>query len=282
MLTLDPLDPLCNAVVEILAKSPGITVAELKKKLDQRKTAVTLQHVYRLLTRLGDAQVVLKHKKTLSLNLLWLSYIELFAQGAREKLFQNRDLPVLSNLREGARVSLTAHSLHEVQTLWHHLLIHLNALLPKDETRVLHKYYSHAYWLLRPDADSDFYREIAKHVECHWLIGNETLPDLDVQRKYKSIFAIAVTDSPPFPAEGYLINVFGEYVIECVLPKSLSDHLALLFRSIRSAKDWKPELLESLFHLRAACTVTVWRSRKRADGLRAKIARLMPKGRAIS
>src|SRR5947209_7617063 len=86
-----PTDILSTTVIDILAHTPSLTVAELKKKLEQRKVKVTLQHVYRVVTKLEEGQVLLKHKKTVSLNLLWLSYVELFAHGAREKLLQGPD-----------------------------------------------------------------------------------------------------------------------------------------------------------------------------------------------
>lgn len=277
MLPLDPADPLFNAVLETLSRSPGITVADLQKKLAQRKVRVTLQHVYRVVTKLEDAQVIIKRKRELSLNLLWLSYIELFAQGARERLLKSRDLSMIDELGVGDRASLPASSLHEVQTLWYHLLIHVHKLVPGPGIHDLYKYYSHAYWLLRPDADIDFYERIAKLVRCTWLIGNESFLDCEAQERYKKVFAIAVADKPPFPAEGYLLNILGDYVIECVLPQGISDHFALLFSSVKTDTDWKPELLESLFHLTGSFTVTVWRNPDRAKELTAKIERLMPK-----
>ncbi len=277
MLPLDPADPLFNAVIEVISRSPGITVADLQKKLAQRKIKVTLQHVYRVVAKLEESQVIIKRKRALSLNLLWLSYIELFAQGARERLLTSRDLSVIDELTVGDRASLPAQSLHEVQTLWYHLLIHVNKLIPESGVHELHKYYSHAYWLLRPDADIDFYRRIAKLVRCYWLIGNETFMDLEAQKQYKEVFAIATAARPSFPQEGYLLNVFGDYVIECVLPQGISEHFALLFSGVKSDTDWKPELLESLFHLTGSFTVTVWRNPDRARELRDKIERLMPR-----
>ena len=278
MLHVDPADPLFNAVIETLAQSPGITVAELKKKLEQMKIRVTLQHIYRVVTKLVDAQVILKRKRTISLNLLWLSYIELFAQGAREKLQTSRDLPVIDGLKDGDRVALKAGTMHEVQTLWHHVLIHINEHLEGSEVHELHKYYSHAYWLVHPDANRDFYKRIAKFIHCYWLIGNESFLDCEAQRCYKDIFSIAVTDRPNFPAEGYLLNILGDYIIECILPPSVRDHLALLFRAVTSNKDWNPELLESLFHLQDSFTVNVSRNAKKSVELRGKIEHLIPRG----
>ena len=279
MFCLDPLTPLFNATVDIVAEHPGIAIADLRSALKKRSGIdVSLQHVYRTVTRLTEAQILLKRKKQLFLNLLWLSHVELFAQNAKQRLLEGQDLQSLSALAPEKRLAFTARSLREMQAVWHHLLIQLNRIVPAAQRRQLHKYYAHAWWLLQENGgDASFYERIAaKGVECFWLIGNDTFLDRRAMERYKKIFAIALTDHSPFPKEGYNLNVFGEYVVECVFPKAIADHLVLLFRSVRSAKEWDAAVFENILDIPAPFTVTVTRSAAKADQLRAKIARLMP------
>ena len=283
MFCLDPLTPLFNATVEIVADVPGITVEALRDRLKKHaKIDVSLQHVYRTVTRLVEAQMLLKRKKQLFLNLLWLSHIELFAQSAKHTMLGKPDLRLLGGLSPGKRVQFSAKSLQEMQALWHHLLIQCNREVPEGQERLLYKYYSHAWWLLHNPGDAAFYERIAERgVRCFWLLGSESYLDRLSQQRYKKLFAIAVTDHSPFPTEGYNLNVFGDYVLECVFPKAIRDHLALLFRSIRSDKDWNSAVLDGIFHIRAPFTVTVTRDPRKADQLRGKIERLMPRATSL-
>ncbi len=279
MFCLDPLTPLFNATVEIVAEHPGISIADVRKRLKQHAGIdVSLQHVYRTVTRLVEAQILIKRKRQLSLNLLWLSHIELFAQSAKQQLLEGADVHALSSLEEGKRVTFSARSMREMQAVWHNLLIQLNRIVPAAERRELHKYYAHAWWLLQDKGgDASFYERIAaRGVACSWLIGNDTFLDRRAMERFKKIFAIALTDHSPFPKEGYNLNVFGAYVVECVFPKAIADHLVLLFRSVRTARDWDAAVFENILDIPAPFTVSVTLSQAKADQLRAKIARLMP------
>jgi predicted transcriptional regulator len=276
MFVFDPLDKLCDATIDIVADRPGITVSELHERLCKRES-VTLQHVYRIISRLIDTQVLIKRKRGLSLNLLWLSHVELLVQSAKEKLLEAPDVSFLAELADGKRVTLPAQSLQQVQALWHHLLIQLNTIVPRTGDRMLHKYYSHPLWLLHAEGDKSFYERIAKKgIRCFWLLGNETYLDMRAVESYKHLFRIAVTDKSPFPTEGYNVNVIGDFVIECVFPKVIQDHVEMLCKSVTCEEDWKPELLDSLFHIKAPFMVTVWKSAQRAAQLRPKIERLIP------
>ena len=278
MFSFDPLSPLFNATVEIVAQNPGISVGDLRTKLKQQAgQSVSLQHVYRIVTRLVETQILLKRKRQLTLNLLWLSTIELFAQTAKTRLLDDKETQTLQKLATGKRATFQAKSLKEMQSIWHHLLIQINRLVPAREERILFKYYSHAWWLLGSGEDAAFYERIAKRgVQCFWLIGNETYLDLLAVKNYKRIFRIAVADRPPFLREGYCLNILGAYVLECVFPKAISDHLELLFRSVRSDRDWKQSILDDIFHIHAPMTVTVTHNPKRAMEFRQKIAHWVP------
>lgn len=278
MFTLDPSSPLFNAAVDVVAQNPGISVGELHERLkSQAHIEVTLQHVYRLVTRLVEHRIFIKRKKSLRINLLWLSHVELFAQESKARLLEGQDLTTVASLKSGQRVQFAVRSVQEAQAMWHHILIQLNRIVPPSEERALYKYYSHAWWLLHDENDLSFYDRIAKRgIRCHWLIGNDTYLDRRAVGKVEKIFTIALTDRPPFPEEGYNLNVFGDYVMECVFPTSVADHFALLFKNTKGAKDWKPQLLDDMFHLRAPVKVTVWKSEAKAKDLKAKIDRLIP------
>lgn len=281
MFCLDPLTPLFNAVVEIVAEHPGISIADVKTRLQRdAKINVSLQHVYRTVTRMTEAQILLKRKRQLFLNLLWLSHIELFASSAKQRLLEGNDLQTLSALADGKRIAFSARSLREMQALWHHVLIQLNRIVAPTARRQLHKYYAHAWWLVQEKgSDAAFYERIAaKGVECFWLIGNDTFLDRRAMDHYKKLFAIALTDHAPFPTEGYNLNVFGDYVLECVFPKAITDHLTLLFRNVRSVREWDAAVFENILDIPASFSVTVTRSAQKADALRAKIGRLFPGG----
>lgn len=274
MFRLDPVHPLYDAILEAVALKPGITVSELLEALAEKDQKITLQHLYRTVKKLCDDQILLKTKGELRVNLLWLTYLQYFAERTKKTLLENQAERVFP-LKVNQRVSFKVDTLHEVQTLWNHLLIQLYRHSPE---KYLFKYYSHAWWQIgRHALDTGFYRKIKeKGVSCFWLYGNDTYLDREAASKHKNLYASRIDPAPPFPKQGYNINVYGEYVIECIFPEVIAAQFDALFAA-KTAKEFNEQLFSDLFSLKGPYKVTVWRTPKQAPALREKIGRLFLK-----
>jgi hypothetical protein len=80
-----------------------------------------------------------------------------------------------------------------------------------------------------------------------------------------------MTTQPPFPREGYVLGICGDYIGECIFPEVLSRHFAFFFRSVENIKQFDPQLFKDVFHIRERCKLTVRRSGKAARELSQKI-----------
>ncbi len=255
MFAIDPADELMDAVIRAVAESPGISVAGLHATL-KKKRSVTLQHLYRKVNQLIDEEVLIKRKSTLTLNLLWLSYLQYFASESKKEMAKNSALSVFP-LKKNQRVTFTADTLNGVQTLWHHLLIQLHRTAPQ---KMLYKYYSHAWWVWnKRTLDVKFYKKIYDSgVRCLWLYGNNTFLDRQAVNMYPDILESRISIDVALPGEGYNLNVYGDYVFECVLPAHIARHLDLVFHSATSTKQDELALIDDVFAMQAEFTVTVW------------------------
>jgi len=276
MFCLDPLHPLYNTVIEVVGAKPGITVADLHKELTKlHKLDVSLQHLYRTVNRLIEEQVLIKTKSALSLNLMWLSYIAFFADKGRSKLLEQREMGGVQ-LKEGQRKQFDLDTLADVQTLWNHLLVQLHREAPQ---KYLFKYYSHVWWQLgRHALNPDFYKAIRERgVNCEWLYGNDTFLDRETLKRHGELFDWRIAKDPPFPKEGYNINIYGDCILECIFPERIAKHLALLFQSVKSLDEFDEGILDDIFAMKAKYKVTLWRSKAQASLLRAKITQFFLK-----
>lgn len=273
MYCLDPLHPSFNAVLETVAANPGISLKDLHQKIETlAHIDLTLQHLYRIVNRMIDQQILLKEKGVLRINLMWLSHIELFAQSARSKQQADDSLINPFPLKPNTEIKLTVPSLRQLQNMWYHLLVNVRRHTDPDDKDVC-KYYSHAWWSVSETEESQlFFKRIAeKGIVCYWLYGNDTFLDRAAVTKRLETAKAAIATNPPFPAEGYNLNVHGEYIVECVLPSVLSKHLQLLFQSIDTETGDIAALFNDIFDLKEKCTIKIRRDAKRANGLKAKI-----------
>ena len=278
MFTLDPLHPLYTAVLDAVAASPGISVGELHKTLRRRKVEITLQHLYRTVNRLVDEQILLKTGTSLAVNLMWLSYLQFFADKAKSAALQKAGGQQIFPFKEGERRAFKADTLLDLQALWNHFLVQLHRAFPQQ---FLFKYYSHAWWQLgRHALDPDFYRRIKDAgIRCYWVFGSDSPLDRHAAELHKDLMDVRLLSEPPFPAEGYNLNVFGSYIFECIFPERVTRHFDFVFKNVSSPDQFDPEVFSDIFVLKEPLTLKIWRSEKQAAPLRAKIERefLKPK-----
>ncbi len=279
MFCLDPVHPLFDAIMQVVTKEPGIAVGDLHKKLKAQKIHVTLQHLYRKVNELVDAQILLKQKTALTTNMMFLSYLEYFAFARKDALQQTKSLNVFP-LKAGQRVQFEAHSLLEVQTLWNHLLVQAHHVAPQ---KYMFKYYSHAWWVWsKRTLDAKFYKKIyEKGVRCLWLYGNNTYLDREAASMYPDLFESRIALDVPFPCEGYNLNIYGDYIFECVLPDHVARHLALIFKTISSTKKEDLSVIDDVFSMRADYKVTVWHNAKQSAKMQKDISRYFLHGAKV-
>ena len=280
MFKLDPVDDLCNAILKTVADKPGITVADLHDALKKQKTKVTLQHLYRRVNLLVEEEALLKRGGALTMNLMWLSYLDFFVKGAKDELQKDAATTVFP-LKPGQRVSFPAGTVGEVQTLWHNLLIQAHRAEPQVS---LYKFYSHAWWVWnKRTLDVAFYKKIyEKGVRCLWLYGGNTFLDREAATMHADILESRIAPDAPFPHDGYNLNVYGDYVFECVFPPNIARHLELVFHTVKSSKPEDVAFVDDIFAMPGKFTVTVWKNPRLAAELRGKIGRyFLPGGKAM-
>lgn len=272
MYALDPIHPVYTAILATVAADPAITVADVHAQLKRRGTAITLQHLYRTVNRLVEAQILLKSGTALTVNLMWLSYLQFFAETAKKTMSEHAEGPLIFPLKEGKHVTLKADTLADLQTLWNHLLVKLHRTEPQ---KYLLKYYSHAWWLLGAYAlEPAFYKRIKEAgVSCYWLFGNASTLDRFAIEGKQDFMDARLAEDTPFPKEGYNLNVYGPYIFECVLPERLSRQFTFIFKTVTDPAQFDSTMLSDIFTQREPLKLKIWRNSARAQELRQSIGK---------
>lgn len=276
MFAIAPLHPLHNAMIEIVSITPGISVADLRKELISRhKIRVSLQHVYRIVHQMIDEQILVKIGGSISLNFMWLSYVSFFCDRAKSVKHEHAFRSSVSAMKEGQKLRYPALSMLEVETIWNHLLAQLRQIQPDEKN--LYKFYSHAWWQLGKNSgkESSFYQKIAASgVACHWVFGSGSRLDREATEWLSDIFPYRIGQKTGFPNEGYNLNVFGDYIVECIIPKTISKQFASFFEHTKSLEDFDSEFFLDLFTRTGKYEVTVWKNAKQAAVLRSPFTKL--------
>ena len=268
MFLFDPIHPVFSSIVQAIAVRPQMTIRELHTYLHKnQKMDISLAHLYRTVTRMTEHQILIKSHRRLSLNLMWVSYVEFIAARAKRIQQNTGDYP----LRIGEKRVHEAQSLFDVEALWNHILVSLYRV---SQVKQIYKYYSHAWWQLGRNAEEiSFYQQLKERgIDCRWIFGDATFLDTLGAKRVREVYDVVTTRTPPFPKEGYNLNVYGDYIVECILPEKIARHFSFLFGNAKSEKDFDEDLFLDIFSLRASYKITVWRNPKQAAILRKKLS----------
>ena len=267
MTTLDPLHPLQSSILEELAASPGLSIEAIHTQLTTKLIEVSRPNLYRIIGQMIEVQMLVKDKGKLSLNHAWIPHILAFAETIRSNYLEEKNISA-PPLQEGERRDYTAESLRGLDPIWFHILL---GCADNDSAQEWYAYNSHPWHVIgMSDTELRGYNAItAKHISCHMMYGNNTFLDQYGAKlvRIKNFQASVCTDIP-LPKSGYAIWICGDYIIECLMPDSLSKRFDYFFEHVKNIKEFQPDIFADIFHMKAHCKVTIRRHEKEADTLR--------------
>jgi hypothetical protein len=105
------------------------------------------------------------------------------------------------------------------------------------------------------------------------LVGNDCLSDRIGKQRYRERAGIETPCSTnhTFPREGYVLNIIGDYMIECILPKELSDAYHDLFVREDLSPDDVSQRCRELFMADYQCKLMVRQHKTQSSNYKSSI-----------
>ncbi len=278
MTILDPIHPVQSAILELLASKPGQTVADVHRKLAASGMEASVPNLYRTIGQMVEKQMLVKEKSHLSINFMWIAHVLQFAEMV-ERNYVHRNDPETTELPmiDGEKREFFAESLGALTPVWNHILAKIAG---QSSDPIWYEYNSHPWhFLAMTDIERRLYDSLGRN--GHKLYGNDTFLDRYGTSMSTLSCPVVHSDDVPFPKDGYSLWVCGDYVVDCVFPKTLSKHFAFFFRAVQSIDQFHPELFADIFRMKARCRLLVWKSSGEASLLRSKFRPFFPKGSSL-
>lgn len=84
-------------------------------------------------------------------------------------------------------------------------------------------------------------------------------------------YTIACIENPPFPEEGFCMNIIGDFIIECTFPQTITEHYKIFFDTVRSFEDFNLEMFSHIIKMKETATLKLIHSPEHAKKMKAKI-----------
>lgn len=257
-----------DAVLNLLAVHKELEVKQLHEYLSENWVSLTMAQLYNIIAMLTSQHVLVKHKKNISINKLRIYQLEYFIQRVAASTQQVEDL---LHMKQGERIVLSAGSLFELDSIRADSFYKIVSLENPD---TLFFYNSHPYYILwMPDTEWSFINPDNQKRDIYYLLGNTTFLDTYGAALYRQkwVSSIQTVTNPEFLEQWYLINIIGEFYIECVFPSIINSYFEIYFNAVKTMEHFDVESYKEIFHMKSECKITLMRSAKYAEGLKKKI-----------
>mgnify|MGYP001582944309 FL=1 len=259
-------------IIGHLQKGP-VSTTGLLTLLRKTRPRSTKQGMYTALRKLISTEIVLKHKKQISLNIAWLTKVGSFVSLA-EHFYTNVDRSgSFLGLADGEKIKYEFRNLKVTDAFWNHVLYLLIEAHPKIPWLT---YNPHCWFFLaRPESERALQDFIIKNGGQYLLtVGDKKPLDRIIQREFdgkRSQYFMRGT--PLLQKNNYYVSVIGEYIVEVWIDPTQAkaiEHLYTVAADINAEIEGK---LRDIIGSRGRTKLVVSQNRKKAEKLRHTLAK---------
>lgn len=257
-----------NLVIGTLQKG-SCTTAELIEKVDQDRKGATKQGVYRVLRKLKKEEKIIKHGRSVSLNIQWLRKMSDFFSVAQYYYSPKQNPDFFLNLREKERVAFTFKTLVDLDAFASHVIHMLAEIMRPDEP--VYVYNPHEVFAYgREEAEKmllDALEEMQKKI---YVLSTHAFP-LDVALRTHfagTLVEYHIETGVPFDTQTHYFNVYSDYVLEIRLDPHIAALIDAFYRETKEFDGAARERLARIFETHGRHRLTLSRHRAKAARLK--------------
>lgn len=253
------------------SKSSSALVEKISKSCGR-----SIQSVYAVLSKLQSQSIVLRHKKLLILNTVWIEQKISFFRNAQESYL---DLKVtehfsIGTLENGDKVSFQFKNPVLLDEMWGHLFILLLQKIPPAMPVMI--YNPHAWFPVgRFESEKTIFQSLFdKGHKAYFSIAGKEVLDMDIAKKFiKPIgHGFSLGADLGLKKTQYL-NIIGEYVIEVELDNTTTERIDDYFKKYKTLAEADKSELQAIVEERGRNKLTLIHSTKKAHKWRSRLAK---------
>lgn len=252
-----------------------MSVHELYTILQERQIDISIANLYRMVQVLTDQYVLIKKAGRLQLHSSWITELQQLGQQLSQRMSWHYH--EILDLADGEQFVVRAATLLDIETQWVDIAMTLNLHAPARDWYFW--YNEHSYFTLGvPNIEADANQKFVKNaLPIYGIIGSDTSLDrwckeeqLKAQDNATNIVISADTVFKKTP--GYCLNIYGDWVIELVLPLQVRSLCHMYFDNVQSIDLLDTEWYTSLFTLKNSYKLMIRRDASQAKKLKKVIS----------
>lgn len=250
-------------IVELLLKEKVSDFEKIQSFLENEHKQVTIQGIYKSLRELLSEKIIVKHKKSYSINNIWKDKLT--------KLLSKNEYHF--NLLEKETVTYSFKTISQVDIFWKHTL---NEIRKEVDNFPIFDFCPHNFWILLPniqESEEEYYSFFLENeISRFFLIGGETAHDLSFKKSTTDIYQkIHCDENTSFNRRDH-ITIYKDYIITIRISLRLAKEMDSVYKEINQ----EPLLVSKLVKMvknQGNIKMTIEKDFEKAKKLRKRIAK---------
>jgi hypothetical protein len=260
-------------------KTGPVTCLKLVVKIQEDRRKTTKQAVYAALRLLKSQEQIIILKGTASLNITWINQMVGLFEAAKSNYIGDNSRGSFLDLEDKERIKYYFNDVHKADIFWTHVYYLLLERLQPGEPVFL--YNPHEWFLIARNENEKAVIKTTIQRGNPFLLtsGNNTFLDkyvgkyLDGDKSQYNILPKAL-----FRENNYYINIFGDFIIEAWLDKTISERVEKLYQKTTQWNDSVRSEAEEILKTSGRMRIVISRNQKKTE----KIKKTLRKGFAIT
>lgn len=267
----------------IVALAGGSKNSAALVALVARNENCSIQSVYAVLRKLREQSVVLLHKRTLTLNVVWIEEQSELLRKAQATYLENSDSGSFSigTLEEGDRVTYQFKNPVLLDEMWGHAFILLLERTHKDVPVMI--YNPHSWFpIVRHASEKTIFQSLFDNgFRAYFSFNGKGELDREICKKFIEPIGHSFSAGVELGfRKGKYVNVLGDYVIEVELDDTVAEEIDKYFTKYQTLEEAVVKELQEIVSKKGLNKLILTRNTKKAQRLRSRLAKdfLIPVG----
>lgn len=253
-------------------RSGSRSTHELLAAVDREESGITKQGFYAALRRLKTDEVVVVHKRIVSLNAAWVRKMQKLVDAIASVYVPASESVDILSLSEKESVSFSFSNTRHLDVFWGHTQSVLVARTPISEP--LYSYDPH-YWfyLAREKTERALVEDITQSGRQFLMTaGGTNYLDSYTKRDFADDLR-QYHQERLFPNASYYVVVIGDFITEVHLDPGVTERVEKMYNSTSSFDESVRKNLERLLLIRAKHKLKITRNARKARELKSKLGK---------
>jgi hypothetical protein len=258
-------------LIRILAGVPCARVSWIQKSLSAKFRPYTFQAIYKELSKLQKAGIVVKAGEEYRLKLSWISDLTRLVNQMHDTHLAASSLAARLS-QDKSKIKWNFSNLLKMDDYWGHLVLDL---FRNSGANAMYEWLPHPWFELIHREKEDRFRKVLRRSKkrIYMIVGGSSYLDRICRRYWPAeLYEYSFTESPFENKRSEYIDVIGEYILTIKLTRNFSQRIDDFYQQISCAKEVQASEILDLFTAKTSIQMILERNKRKASLFKKKFS----------